>query len=53
MSVVNILDSAGAYTLDSASALDLLTAGDRKVIVTDEVLRKLNVIPMLSSEPAF
>ncbi len=37
MNIINILDAAGAYTLDSAGALDLLIAGGRRVIITDQV----------------
>lgn len=45
MSIVNILDSAGAYTLDSANALDLLIAGDRRVVVTQDVVDEIGRNP--------
>lgn len=37
MTIVNILDMAGALSLASADALDLLVAGGRRVIVTEQV----------------
>jgi hypothetical protein len=41
MSVVNLLDTGGAYTLASIDGLDTLTAGDRKVVITQQVLDEI------------
>ena len=41
MSIVNILDTAGAVSFASADALDLLMAGDRRVVITSQVLREI------------
>ncbi len=45
MSIVNILDSSGAYTLDSANSLDLLIAGGRRVVITDQVFLEIERNP--------
>ena len=41
MSIVNILDTGGAISLASADALDLLVAGGRRVVVTQQVLDEI------------
>ncbi len=49
MSVVNLLDTGAAYTLASMGGLDALTAGGRKVLITqdiyDEIMRSLDFGP--------
>jgi hypothetical protein len=42
MSVINILDTAGAISLASADALDLLVAGGRQVVVTAQVFEEIS-----------
>lgn len=43
----NILDAGGFSTLAEMGALDLLTAGGRKVVITGEVIQKIRDKPSL------
>ena len=41
MSVVNLLDTAGAISLANIDALDLLVASGRRVVITNHVLDEI------------